>query len=167
MAPLSMRPCGRSPAASVASRALVQSRSQVAVSPPMLRLSSILPTLWAGPCVSTYPGHARRSVGGAMQQLVLERALLRDGWAENVLVEFQDGVITGVEPQAGVLVGVPQQPGVTLPGLINLHSHAFQRGMAGLAERAASDDDSFWTWREVMYRFLERLTPEDVEAIAA
>ncbi len=102
-----------------------------------------------------------------MQQLVLERALLRDGWAENVLVEFQDGVITGVEPQAGVLVGVPQQPGVTLPGLINLHSHAFQRGMAGMAERAASDDDSFWTWREVMYRFLERLTPEDVEAIAA
>ena len=92
-----------------------------------------------------------------MQQLVLERALLPDGWAENVLIDFQDGVITGVEPQAGVLVGVPQQPGVTLPGLINLHSHAFQRGMAGLAERAASDDDSFWTWREVMYRFLERL----------
>ena len=50
--------------------------------------------------------------------------------------------------------------------MVNLHSHAFQRGMAGLAERAGSGDDSFWTWREVMYRFLDRLTPDDVEAIA-
>ena len=49
----------------------------------------------------------------------------------------------------------------------NLHSHAFQRGMAGLAEIRGPANDSFWTWREVMYRFLERLTPEDVEAIAA
>ncbi len=53
-----------------------------------------------------------------------------------------------------------------LPGMVNLHSHAFQRGMAGLAERAGSGDDSFWTWRDVMYRFLDRLTPDDVEAIA-
>lgn len=53
-----------------------------------------------------------------------------------------------------------------LPGVVNLHSHAFQRGMAGLAERAGSGDDSFWTWRDVMYRFLDRLTPDDVEAIA-
>jgi cytosine/adenosine deaminase-related metal-dependent hydrolase len=50
----------------------------------------------------------------------------------------------------------------------NLHSHAFQRGMAGLvgAARGASED-SFWTWREVMYRFLDRLDPDDVQAIAA
>ena len=56
--------------------------------------------------------------------------------------------------------------GFTLPGMVNLHSHAFQRGMAGLAERAGSGDDSFWTWREVMYRFLDHLTPDDVEVIA-
>jgi formimidoylglutamate deiminase len=54
-----------------------------------------------------------------------------------------------------------------LPGMINLHSHAFQRGMAGLTERAGMGEDSFWTWREVMYRFIDRLTPDDVEAIAA
>jgi formimidoylglutamate deiminase len=54
----------------------------------------------------------------------------------------------------------------TLPGMVNLHSHAFQRGMAGLAERAGTGEDSFWTWREVMYRFLDHLTPDDVEAIA-
>ena len=53
-----------------------------------------------------------------------------------------------------------------LPGMVNLHSHAFQRGMAGLAERAGTGDDSFWTWRDVMYRFLDHLTPDDVEAIA-
>ena len=55
---------------------------------------------------------------------------------------------------------------IALPGMVNLHSHAFQRGMAGLAERAGAAEDSFWTWREVMYRFLDRLTPDDVEAIA-
>jgi len=101
-----------------------------------------------------------------MQQLVLERALLPEGWADNVLVEVQDGVIAGVEPESTVLAGVARQPGIALPGMVNLHSHAFQRGMAGLTERAGSDDDSFWMWREVMYRFLDRLTPEDVEAIA-
>ena len=54
-----------------------------------------------------------------------------------------------------------------LPGLPNLHSHAFQRAMAGLTERRGSEADSFWTWREPMYRFVERLTPDDLEAIAA
>ena len=49
----------------------------------------------------------------------------------------------------------------------NLHSHAFQRAMAGLAERAGPEGDNFWRWREVMYRFLAILTPDDIEAIAA
>ena len=48
----------------------------------------------------------------------------------------------------------------------NLHSHAFQRAMAGLTQRAGPEGDSFWAWRELMYRFLARLTPDDVEAIA-
>ena len=54
-----------------------------------------------------------------------------------------------------------------VPGLPNLHSHAFQRAMAGLTERRGAEADSFWTWREQMYRFVERLTPDDLEAIAA
>lgn len=53
-----------------------------------------------------------------------------------------------------------------LPGVANLHSHAFQRAMAGLAERQESEADSFWSWREWMYRFAGTLTPEDVRAIA-
>ena len=57
--------------------------------------------------------------------------------------------------------------GVAVPGVPDLHSHAFQRAMAGLAERAGSDGDEFWSWRETMYRFLARLGPDDVEGIAA
>jgi formiminoglutamate deiminase len=56
---------------------------------------------------------------------------------------------------------------VGVPGLPNLHSHAFQRGLAGLTERRGPTGDSFWTWRELMYRFVERLEPEGLEAIAA
>lgn len=54
----------------------------------------------------------------------------------------------------------------TLPGITNLHSHAFQRAMAGLTERQESDTDSFWSWREWMYRFSDKLQPEDLRVIA-
>ena len=105
-----------------------------------------------------------------MPSLILEHALLPTGWADDVLVEHEAGSIVRVRP--GVRSGTAERiAGVVLPGLPNLHSHTFQRGMAGLAERRGppGDDagDNFWTWREVMYRFLERLTPDDVGAIAA
>ena len=77
-----------------------------------------------------------------------------------------DGAIVSVAANAEP-AGAERLPGIALPGLPNLHCHAFQRGMAGLAERRGPATDSFWTWREVMYRFLARLTPDDVEAIAA
>lgn len=58
--------------------------------------------------------------------------------------------------------------GIAVPGIANLHSHAFQRAMAGLSEfRTDAAQDSFWTWRDLMYRFVGRITPEDLEAIAA
>jgi formimidoylglutamate deiminase len=53
-----------------------------------------------------------------------------------------------------------------IPGMPNLHSHAFQRAMAGLTERQTNPNDSFWTWRELMYRFAEKITPEQLQAIA-
>jgi formiminoglutamate deiminase len=98
--------------------------------------------------------------------LWFETALLPGGWARDVRVEIRDGQIARVE------AGVPALPdderhGIALPGLSNVHSHAFQRGMAGLAETRGPADDDFWTWREVMYHFLDRLTPEDVGAITA
>ena len=96
--------------------------------------------------------------------LWFETALLPDGWAHDVRIETRDGRIAHIEP------GVPAAPGdechgVVVPGLANVHSHAFQRGMAGLAETRGPANDDFWTWREVMYHFLDRLTPDDVEAI--
>jgi formimidoylglutamate deiminase len=67
---------------------------------------------------------------------------------------------------ASVTVDVEARAAWAVPGIANLHSHAFQRAMAGLAERQQSDADSFWTWREWMYRFAATLSPEDVHAIA-
>jgi formimidoylglutamate deiminase len=96
-----------------------------------------------------------------------QRAFLPSGWADQVVVEVgADGLITRVTP--GSAAGDAEMvAGIALPGVPNLHCHAFQRGMAGLAERRGPVGDSFWTWREVMYRFLSQLTPDDVEAIAA
>ncbi len=104
-----------------------------------------------------------------MTTLFAERALLPGGWADDVRVEFgTDGVIAAVTP------GVAAEPEderlggrVLLPAAANLHSHAFQRAMAGLTEFRTAERDSFWTWRTMMYGFVEALTPDDVEAIAA
>ncbi|MDP3897023.1 MAG: formimidoylglutamate deiminase [Mesorhizobium sp.] len=103
-----------------------------------------------------------------MQHLFAVKALLPDGWASDVAVAIDgSGRIAGVQP------GAVRNPGdeataFLLPALSNLHSHTFQRAMAGLTEaRGPSERDSFWTWREVMYRFLDVLTPDDIETIAA
>ncbi|GAC1337567.1 MAG: formimidoylglutamate deiminase [Acetobacteraceae bacterium] len=100
-----------------------------------------------------------------MQALFFEEALLPDGWASSVRITIAAGRIATVERGAAQPGDVRHATGV--PGLANLHSHAFQRGMAGLAETRGPGGDDFWTWREVMYRFLDRMEPEDVEAVAA
>lgn len=102
-----------------------------------------------------------------MRAYQFKKALLPDGWADEVCVAVgDDGLIAQVSP-GNPSPGAERIEGIALPGLPNLHCHAFQRGMAGLAERRGPTGDSFWTWREVMYRFLSQLTPDDVEAIAA
>lgn len=98
-------------------------------------------------------------------KLHLETALLPQGWRSDVVVDIDRGTITAVE--SGGSGAAERLSGVTVPGLPNLHSHAFQRAMSGLTERRGGPADSFWTWRQAMYRFVERLTPDDVEAIAA
>ena len=90
-----------------------------------------------------------------------EQALLPGGWACDVTVRVEDGRIVGLGGEGGTPVGV------LMPAPVNLHSHAFQRAMAGMTERRGTGDDSFWTWRTLMYRFLEHLTPDDGQAIAA
>lgn len=101
-----------------------------------------------------------------MRRFLLRQALLPDGWHDNVLVGVDAaGLIARTTPGASD-AAAELLDGPVLPGMPNLHSHAFQRAMAGLAERSGPGADSFWTWRETMYRFAARLTPEDVEAIA-
>lgn len=93
-------------------------------------------------------------------------ARLKDGWAKDVRVEIRDGKIIGISTQTTAMAG-DAQVDVLLPALANLHSHSFQRAMAGMTEFRAAGRDSFWTWRDLMYRFLDHLTPDHIEAIAA
>ncbi len=98
--------------------------------------------------------------------LFAENALLPTGWARDVLLQWNAaGLLTSVTPgaQRG---GAPLAPGPVIPGMPNLHSHAFQRAFAGLTEYRATGQDSFWSWRNLMYRFAARITPESLEAIA-
>ena len=96
-----------------------------------------------------------------------EHALLAENWAKDVsVVSDAKGDITSVTPNTKD-VRSDHRAKIALPGLPNVHSHAFQRAMAGMAEVKGAGDDSFWTWRKVMYQFLERLTPDDLYAIAS
>jgi formimidoylglutamate deiminase len=100
-----------------------------------------------------------------MSTLHFGSALLPSGWADDVRVIVAGGniadVTAGVAPEAG-----DERHPVAIPGIASLHSHAFQRGMAGLAEIRGDTADTFWTWRETMYRFALSMTPEDIEAVA-
>jgi len=101
-----------------------------------------------------------------MVNLWFASALLDCGWIENVRFGIEAGRIVRIE--AGVAATQDdEQHRVAMPGIPNVHSHAFQRAMAGLTEGAGPGADSFWTWRNLMYRFVERLSPEDLEAISA
>lgn len=98
-----------------------------------------------------------------LKELTFESALLPTGWVKDVLV---------VVDAAGNIVEIKQNVagasnGCLIPGLANLHSHAHQRAMAGLAERAGSTNDSFWTWRTTMYQFLDFMQPHHLHAIAS
>lgn len=104
---------------------------------------------------------------GAMADLFFDTALLPTGWADDVRVSIDDaGWITSVESDARPR-GATHLAGIAVPGVPNLHSHAFQRALAGLTERGSPSGDSFWSWRQRMYAFLGSLDPEAVETIAA
>ena len=92
-------------------------------------------------------------------------ALLPSGWRRDVLVHVDEaGTIT--EIGHGPAAGAESIGGFAIPGVANVHSHAHQRAMAGLAEQAGPGEDSFWTWREAMYGFALKMTPDDLEATA-
>ena len=94
-----------------------------------------------------------------------DQALLPSGWATNAAITLdQAGRISKIETNAEPC---GTRTGILLPAPANLHSHAFQRAMAGMSEKRGSQPtDSFWTWRQIMFRFLDTLTPDDIETIA-
>lgn len=103
----------------------------------------------------------------AMGSLFAADALLPDGWARNVLLEWNAaGQLLAVTPNSRAARATPRAVGPLIPGMPNLHSHAFQRAFGGLTEFRAEAQDSFWSWRTLMYRFAAQVTPELLEDIA-
>lgn len=101
-----------------------------------------------------------------MTTLFARQALLPGGWSTGVRLEIADDRIASIETEAAPQPD-DERCAVLLPTVCNLHSHAFQRAMAGMAERRGPSADTFWTWREVMYRHALSMTPDQVEAVAA
>ena len=101
-----------------------------------------------------------------MKRIIFEKAFFQGGWAENVLLQIDgNGLIENIETNYN---GQEKKiSGYALPGINNIHSHAFQRAMAGLAEYSSGGTDSFWTWRDIMYRFAKNISATDLKAIAA
>jgi formimidoylglutamate deiminase len=97
--------------------------------------------------------------------LFFKEALLKTGWASDVRIGLAGDVIASVETGVQPAVG-DERHDIGLPGMPNLHSHAFQRAMAGLAEVRGPNHDTFWTWREIMYRLTLAITPEDLQVVA-
>jgi formimidoylglutamate deiminase len=104
-----------------------------------------------------------------VSSLFAEHALLLGGWASNVSLTWDEkGVLTSVTGDTAAEPGAVRAPGPLLPGTPNLHSHAFQRAFAGLTEHRSpgAPNDSFWSWRGLMYHFAGAITPEQLRVIA-
>ena len=97
-------------------------------------------------------------------KLYAENILLKDGWATKQTITIEQGVITAIE--SGMIAGAEIAKGAVIPGMVNCHSHAFQRAFAGFSEQGSEGQDSFWTWRKIMYQFLAQLTDVDAKNIA-
>ena len=98
------------------------------------------------------------------KQFRFETALVGDQWKQNVEIAISDdGLIERIDCQ---IAGGVFDKLIAVPGMVNVHSHAFQRGFAGLSEYRTATNDSFWTWRKLMYDFVQRLTPDEVYTIA-
>lgn len=102
------------------------------------------------------------------QKLFCPQVLLADGWASDITLTIDGhGWISAIEAGRAGQPQTAEARGPVVPALANLHSHAFQRAMAGLAELAGSTDDSFWTWRDTMYRLVSQMSPDDIEVVAS
>lgn len=98
-------------------------------------------------------------------KIFANKILLANGWAANQTLTIVDGVITQIE--SGCVDDAEIAQGVIIPGMVNCHSHAFQRAFAGFSEQGSEGKDSFWTWRNIMYKFLGQLTSDNAKTIAS
>jgi len=98
-----------------------------------------------------------------MNRIHVEQVLLNDGWASDKTLVIEQGVIVDILDGN---IDANASYGVVIPGMVNCHSHAFQRAFAGFSEQGSDSKDSFWTWRQVMYKFLSQLTAADAQVIA-
>ena len=99
------------------------------------------------------------------QQIYTKKILLADGWASDKTLTINNGNILAIT--SGCTDGALKIEGAVIPGMVNCHSHAFQRAFAGFSEQGSEGQDSFWTWRKIMYQFLAKLTTENAETIAS
>src|SRR5258708_5557333 len=100
-----------------------------------------------------------------MKRIFAPEAMLPNGWTKDVVIEIDDEGSVAAARGRQSAAGAEPAGGPVIPGMANVHSHAFQRAMAGLAERMGSPEDSFWTWRDGMYSFLKHLVPPQAAAI--
>ncbi|MEH6594510.1 MAG: formimidoylglutamate deiminase [Colwellia polaris] len=98
-------------------------------------------------------------------KMFVKKILLADGWANDKTLTIEQGIITDIT--SGYVAGAEHAKGVVIPGMVNCHSHAFQRAFAGFSEQGSEGNDSFWTWRNIMYKFLGQLNAKDVQVIAS
>ena len=99
-----------------------------------------------------------------MKKYYAKNILLSDGWATDKTITVENGIITAIT--TGKANNAYELSGAVIPGMINCHSHAFQRAFAGFSEQGSEGKDSFWTWRKIMYKFLAQLSHDDAEVIA-
>lgn len=153
---------------------MIKSEDQICLNQPSMPDCNKTATDRQCPPSFVQESRSTEQIGSLEESLVLastlwaSAALTESGWRPDVLVQIdQDGRIANIKansnrPTGAIIVDV------LLPAPANLHSHAFQRAMAGLAEsRGPNEKDSFWTWRELMYRFLNQLDPDDIQSITA
>ncbi|PAJ73087.1 formimidoylglutamate deiminase [Pseudoalteromonas sp. NBT06-2] len=98
-------------------------------------------------------------------KLYAHKVLLNNGWANDKTLTITNGVITEITD--GQDTDAQMTNGAVIPGMVNCHSHAFQRAFAGFSEQGSEGQDSFWTWRKIMYQFLDQLSADDAQAIAS
>ncbi len=100
------------------------------------------------------------------QRFLVDRAYLETAWQENVLIQIDNGIISELKANASDKTAETLK-GALIAGMPNLHSHAFQRALAGLTEHTVGHKDTFWTWRNAMYKLAMNFTPKMLKAVAS